>query len=251
MLEIKNLDFAYGPKSKTVLKNISCQIEPGHLTAILGNNGAGKSTLLKCLSRIHKISGGQILLDGQDIYKLSRLDLAKKIAYVGQKTQASHTMVFDTVLLGRRPYIKWEASSQDKNIVSEILQKLNLSSYASSYVDQVSGGELQKIVLARALAQEPKYLLLDEPTSNLDPYNQQEILKIVREICSQENIGGLIVIHDLNLAIKYCDRFLLIKDSQVYGYGGLDLLSPQAIKDLYKIDVDIVDYKGQKLIVAL
>lgn len=251
MLEVRKLNFSYGKEGREILKNITCDLEQGHLVAILGNNGAGKSTLLKCLNRIHKAKSGEVLVDGSNIYKISRRNLAQKVAYVAQKSESSHTMVFDTVLLGRRPYIKWDVTQEDKEIVKDLLERFNLNQYATKYIDEMSGGEMQKVVLARALAQQPKYLLLDEPTSNLDPYNQQEMLKCVREVCKRENIGGVVVIHDLNLAIRYCDRFVFIKNAEIYSYGGMEIMTEKAIKDVYKIDVDIIEHKGNKVIVPL
>lgn len=251
MIKIQELSFSYNTTGSKILDHITCDLEQGHCVAILGNNGAGKSTLLKCLNRIHKIKEGAVLVDGKNAFSMPRRDLAKKLAYVPQRNEISHTMVFDAVLLGRKPYIQWDATEQDKKIVAEILEKFELTPYATRYINELSGGEIQRVILARAMAQQPQYLLLDEPTSNLDPRNQHEMMRIVQEISQQQNIGVVIVIHDLNLAARYCDRFLFIHDAKIYSYGDLTTLTPGAIHDVYGMDVDIIEYRGNKLIISL
>jgi iron complex transport system ATP-binding protein len=251
MIEIRNLRFSYHKSGSVILENVSFSIEPGTCLAILGINGAGKSTLLKCLNRIHTATAGSILLNGKNIYKMSRREMARQIAYVPQVSSTSHTMVFDYVLLGRKPHIQWNITTEDKKIASDILQQLDLTKFASRYINELSGGELQRVVLARAMAQQPKYLLLDEPTGNLDPRNQHEMMSIVRIITSEQNIGTAIVIHDLNLAIRYCDRFLLLKDTQVHSFGGLEIITSELIREIYGIETDIIEHKGRKIIVPL
>lgn len=250
MIEVKNLEFSYKKTSSKVLDDITCDLEQGHMIAILGNNGAGKSTLLKCLNRINKINSGGIFVDGKDIYGMSLRNMAQQIAFVPQRSDPTQTLVFDAVLLGRRPYIQWDISNQDKQIVNDVIHQMGLEQYASRYINELSGGELQKVMLARALAQQPDYLLLDEPTSALDPKNQHEILRIVQKISREQNISVVIVIHDLDLAVRYCDRFLLMADSKVYSYGDVSTVTQRAIKDVYDLDADIIEYNGKKLIVA-
>lgn len=159
--------------------------------------------------------------------------------------------VFDAVLLGRKPYITWDASQQDRKITSQIIQQMGLSSFAMRKLNQLSGGEAQKVLLARALAQGPKFLLLDEPTSNLDPYNQHEVLRTVREIASQHKIAVAVIMHDLNLALRYCDKFLFLKDAEVFAYGTVEIVTPETIREVYNIDVDIIEHKGNRVIVPL
>lgn len=250
MIEVKNLSFSYKKNAPKVLDDITCDLEQGHMIAILGNNGAGKSTLLKCLNRINKINSGRIVVNGKDVYGMSLRSMAQQIAFVPQRSEPTQTLVFDAILLGRRPYIQWDITSKDKQIVNDVIQQMGLEKYASRYLSELSGGELQKVVLARALAQQPEYLLLDEPTSALDPKNQHEILRIVQKICREQNISVMIVIHDLDLAVRYCDRFLLVADSKIYSYGDLSTVTEKAIRDVYDLDVDIIEYNNKKLIVA-
>ena len=249
MLEVKNLSFAYSKNGRRILDGVSFYLEQGQFMAILGNNGAGKSTLIKCIDRINPVTTGQVLLNGKSIEAMQRRQLAQSVAYVPQNTQPAHTMVFDAVLLGRKPYIKWGITAEDERIVAETLEMLNLKQLESRYLDELSGGELQKTMLARALVQQPKYLLLDEPTSSLDPNNQHEMLHVIRDIAQEKNIGVAIVIHDLNLAMRHCDRFLFIKDAKVFSFGGVETVTPETIETVYDLRVDIIEHKGIRVII--
>lgn len=208
MIKAENISFSY-QKGKHVLDRVSFSLSDGQSLAILGNNGAGKSTLLKCIDRILKPESGTVLVDGENVYDMSGTEMARKIAYVPQHSHASDMTVFDAVLLGRKPYIKWDAAAEDRQIVSEILHQMKLEDYALRNISELSGGEAQKVMLARALAQQPKVLLLDEPTSSLDPRNQHEVLQLVRSIAKEKQISVITVLHDLNLAIRYYDRFFV------------------------------------------
>lgn len=251
MIQVKSISFSYDSNRSNILDDVSFDIEKGHCLAILGNNGAGKSTLLKCLNRIQNPKRGSVIADGEDLLKIPRREMAKRIAYVPQHSSRSNTMVFDAVLLGRKPYIRWDATDEDRKIVSDLLVQLDLQKYSDRSMDQLSGGELQKVVLARALAQQPQYLLLDEPTSSLDPKNQHEMLHLVKDISRENNIGVVMVIHDLSHAARYCDRFLFLRDSKVYAYGGPEVLTPENIRAVYGMEVDILEYKGNKVIVGV
>ena len=248
MIEVRNLSFAYD-KNAPVLRDISFTLRDGECGAVLGNNGAGKSTLLKCIDRILRPQGGQVLIDGKDVFTLSANELARQAAYVAQNARGSDLSVFDTVLLGRRPYIRWEATEADRALVSALLERLKLSRLALRPLSQLSGGEAQKVLLARALAQEPRLLLLDEPTSNLDPRNQHEAMQLVRELAQEKQICVLSVLHDLNLAIRYCDRFLLLRDSAVYASGGLDCMTPENIEAVYRMHVHRIEHRGIPVLV--
>ncbi len=182
MVEINGITFAYNKGVGNILEDISFSIQENQCIAILGNNGAGKSTLLKCMDRICPAQKGIVMVAGRDIYKMGKNMMAQNIAYVPQNNETINMSVFDAILLGRKPYIKWDAAAKDQQIVWEIMQKMQLEDFALRNVWELSGGELQKVMLARALAQEPKLLLLDEPTSNLDPRNQHEVLRRVKEI---------------------------------------------------------------------
>ena len=249
MVEISNISFAYDKAARNILEDVSFDVQQNECIAILGNNGAGKSTLLKCIDRICPAEKGVVLVDSKNVYKMSKNAMAQNIAYVPQNSASVNMTVFDSILLGRKPYIKWDSSSEDREIVCDIIQKMKLEDFALRTVSELSGGEAQKVMLARALAQEPRLLLLDEPTSNLDPRNQHEVLRIVRKIAQEHNICVAIIIHDLNLAIRYCDRFVFLKDSRVYSYGGIETMTPENIEETYQMHVHIIEYMGIPVIV--
>lgn len=249
MVNVENISYTYPRTTREILSKVGFTLEPSQCIAILGNNGAGKSTLLKCIDRVIPTRAGAVYVDGENVFTMSGGKMAQNLAYVPQITESVDMTVFDTVLLGRKPYIKWDATSADKKIVSSVIHELELDDYILRNVSELSGGEAQKVMLARALAQEPRLLLLDEPTSNLDPHNQHEVLRTIRRIAKQHEICVVIIIHDLNLAIRYCDRFLFLRDSQVYAYGGHEVMTPQNIEDVYKMHVHIINYMGIPVIV--
>ena len=247
MIEIKNISFSYGKNE--VVKNISFDIRPGECVGILGNNGSGKSTLITCLNRIQTPKTGGVFIDGQNAQKMSRTQTARLISYVAQKNEINRITVFDSVLLGRKPYIKWSVSQEDIDICDEIIEKTGLSEFKLRYINELSGGELQKVMLARALAGRPKLLLLDEPTNNLDPKNQYEMLALVKNLTIECGISSVMVLHDLNLALRYCDRFLFIKTGEFYKYGDESIVTTQTINDVYGVDSAIEVISGRKVVV--
>jgi len=249
MIEAEKLEFAYHSRHK-VLRNITFDLGAGHCLALLGNNGAGKSTLLKCLNRILEPKAGIIVVSGQNVFKMKRNEIAQCMAYVDQHNEVSELTVFDAVLLGRKPYIKMEPTEDDIAIVRDVIHRMELEDYALRYINELSGGELQKVVLARALAQQPKVLLLDEPTASLDLYNQHEVMRTVSEIAKKDNILVIVVIHDLNLAVRYCDRFLFVKDGSVYRFGDSSIITDEVVSTVYGIRVKIRTIDGQTLVIV-
>lgn len=247
MIKVDNLSFSY-KKNQEILNNINFTAHSGQILGILGNNGAGKSTILKCLNRILKADQGEVYLNEEKISQLPLRELAKKMAFVGQDLQSSQLTVYDMVMLGRRPYIKWAFMDEDRKIVEEVLKEMDLSQMAVRYVNELSGGERQKVMLARALVQEPQVLLLDEPTSNLDLRNQYEMLEMVKKICQEKGIIIILVIHDLNLALGYCDRFVLLKERQIYAQGGPEVINEKSIEDVYQIKAKICKIEGRTII---
>ena len=249
MIEVEDITFSYRRGTKTVLENVSFEVEANRCVAVLGTNGAGKSTLLKCMNRILEPSTGRVLLDGVDLHSMSRTEMARNVAFVPQRTRPLNMTVFDTVLLGRKPYITWDATRRDREIVSKTMERLALEPFALRYVTELSGGEAQKVMIARALTQEPKLLMLDEPTSNLDPKNQHEVLKLVNEIAKEPGKTVMVVLHDLDLAIRYCDRFLFLKDSELYAYGDKSVMTEENICQVYDIPVEVVRHRDIPMVV--
>lgn len=247
MIEVKNISFSYG--RKPILTDVGFTAQAGECVGILGNNGVGKSTLITCINRIRIPTAGEVFIDGKSVKDMTRNELARSIAYVAQKNEMTQTTVFDCVLLGRKPYIKWGVSQEDLDLCTAMIQRVGLEKLQLRSLDELSGGELQKVMLARALVQKPKVLLLDEPTSNLDPRNQYEMMALVQEIAREQGITVLIVIHDLNLALRYCDRFYFLKDGKGYRYGGLEIVSDTVIETVYGIRAHVAELDGRKLVV--
>ena len=249
MMEIRNLSYHY-KGSPEVLKDISFDIEPGKFLAILGNNGVGKSTLLKCFNHILKPDSGQVLLDGVNLLKQSTREVAKQVAFVSQSVPNTQMTVHDVVMLGRRPYMRWGFTEQDHQIVHDAMHRLDVEDMRGRFLNQLSGGEKQKVMLARALAQQPKALLLDEPTSALDIQNQYGVLKMVRDICHKDHMIAVVVIHDLNLALRFCDKFLLMKNGQVYRYGDRNILDSETLKEVYGVDAKVVEIEKRHMVLV-
>ena len=249
MMQIKNLSYHYRGCPE-VLRDVSFDIEPGKFLAILGNNGVGKSTLLKCFNHILRPDSGQVVLDGENLLTQSAREVAKQVAFVSQSVPNAQMTVHDVVMLGRRPYMKWGFTENDHNIVHDAMHRLDVEDMRGRFLDQLSGGEKQKVMLARALAQQPKVLLLDEPTSALDIQNQYGVLKMVRDICHKDNMIAVVVIHDLNLALRFCDRFLLLKDGQVYRHGDRSILDSTALREVYGVKAKVVEIEGRHMVLV-
>ena len=249
MLNVENLSFHYrsGPE---ILRQISFSLEEGQFLAILGNNGAGKSTMLKCFNQILRVKGGHVWMDGEDLLTMTHREVARWVAFVSQTIPSTQMTVHDVVMLGRRPYMQWGFTEEDHRIVHQAMDRLNLSAMRGRFLNELSGGERQKVMLARALAQQPKVLLLDEPTSSLDIQNQYQVLDIVRDICRTSSITAVMVIHDLNLALRFCDRFLLLKDGRVYRSGDSSILDRQALRDVYGVDAHVVTVEGKSVVLV-
>ena len=251
MIDVAKLSYAYsGKQGEDVLKEIRFSANAGECIGILGNNGAGKSTLLTCISQIRRPSAGTFFLDGQDIGKMSRRDIAQRVSYVAQQNELQHMTVFDLVLLGRKPHIKFSMTKADIACAQRVMEQLGLSDFTLRYVNELSGGERQKVFLARALVQEPKLLLLDEPTSDLDPKNQHEILALVQKLAAESKICVLMVLHDINLALRYCDRFLFLKEGRVHAYGDASCVTRQTMREVYDIHAQVEEVHGQKILIV-
>jgi len=251
VIEVKHISYAYnGNSGYDVLTDVSFDVNSGECVGILGNNGVGKSTLITCLCRIRKPKSGSVFMDCQDIYKMKRPDTARRIAYVAQKNEIARMTVFDSVLLGRKPHMKLSVSKSDIDICEQMIEQVGISEFKLRYINELSGGELQKVMLARALAGQPQLLLLDEPTSNLDPKNQYEMLALVRNMAKESNISVLMVLHDINLALRYCDRFLFLKSGRVHKYGNDTVVTRETIADVYDVHATITEVNGRKTLVV-
>lgn len=246
-IEVNGVNFSYN--SCAILQDIELQLESGDILGIVGPNGSGKSTLIKCLDRILKPQKGSIFLDGEELASMKVNDLAKKMGYVPQgESSLFPVTVFDLVLMGRKPYLNWKPSSQDLEKVSEIISLLNIEDLAMREIGSISGGERQKVMIARALAQEPDIILFDEPTSSLDLRHQLEVLNLIRDQANN-GISSIVAIHDLNMAARYCDKFVMLKKGMIYASGGPEVLIPENIEAVYRVRVNAIKNSGEVVIV--
>ena len=247
MIKVQNLSFSFG--TRPVLQNVSFSLGQGECVAVLGNNGAGKSTLVSCISRLRRPSSGSVLIDGVPVSQMTRNELAQQVSYVAQKNELAHTTVFDAVLLGRKPHMKWGPSDVDYDVAEHALRAVGMEDCRLRYMNQLSGGEQQKVMLARAIAQEPKLMLLDEPTSSLDPRNQYESMELIRHCAHDHHIAVLVVIHDLNLALRFCDRFLFLKDGAVFASGGQEAVTSENIQAVYGMEATVEQFDGIPMVI--
>ncbi len=242
ILNVDELKFMY--RNKGILDEIAFSINEGEIVAILGPNGVGKTTLLKCLNRILVPKQGVVSVCGDMIDSLELMEIARRIGYVPQRVETGRLTGFDAVLLGRRPHIGWDVSEKDLRIVESAFRTFGINHLRLHYIDEMSGGELQMIAIARAFVQEPKILLLDEPTSALDLKNQIEILHRINSIVEEHNIAVVMTMHDLNTALRYADRFILLKDQSIHICGDRSVITADEIEAVYGVPVMIGELAG-------
>ncbi len=239
MLEIRDLSAGYGHRH--VLEQISLKASEGEVVGVIGPNGSGKTTLLKTITKVLEPISGTVLIDGTNIDKMQSTQIAKKVAVVSQVISINFEFtVEDIVLMGRTPYIKGSETVEDINIVRDAMEKTNTLFLKDRLITQLSGGELQRVIIARAFAQNPKILLLDEPTSHLDITNQIDILNLVKH-ASRKGMVVVAVMHDLNLAAYYCDKICLLRDGKLISVGTPDqVLTPSNIERAFNIAVEVI-----------
>ena len=247
-IQVEHLSFAY--TGDNVLCDVSFSVRSGSFLGILGTNGSGKSTLLSCIDGLLRPQQGRVLVQGRDLGEYSRIERAQTIAYVTQHSHANQLTVYDALLLGRKPYVTTAPSADDYAKVDEVIERLNLQSLALRFVDELSGGEYQKMIIARALVQDTDILLLDEPTNNLDLANQYEVLDLVREQVAAEGKTVIAVMHDINAALRYVTEFLFLKEGRVWAQGGIDIVTAELISDVYGVSAELIHHDGKPFIIT-
>ena len=249
-ISIKDLTFSY--RSNKILDDLSIMVDDAQILSLVGPNGSGKTTLIKCIDRILKPKGS-ILLEGRDVQSMKQQEIAKQIGYVPQSSSTPlATTVFDTVLMGRRPHISWKVSDADLDKVADTLKLLDLQGLAMRDFSQLSGGQKHNVLIARALAQEPAVLLLDEPTSNLDMKHQLEVMETISSLVKEKGISAVMAIHDLNLAARFSDALVMLKKGIIYAAGTpSDLLSEKNIREVYGIEALVMRSLDRPCIVPL
>jgi iron complex transport system ATP-binding protein len=242
-MEVQKLRFAYNGCGD-ILKGVDMAAEEGDVLTLIGPNGSGKSTLIKCLAGILRYREGKALLGGRDLRGIGGRERAKMIGYVPQsESRGFPATVTDTVLMGRKPHISWAPTNKDMDIVMGIIEMMGLEELALRDVNKLSWGQRQKVMIGRALAQEPEFLLLDEPTSNLDLRHQLEVLNIVRRQ-AKEGVTSIMAIHDLNMVGRFCDRIVMLNDGEVHSSGGHEVICEENIESVYGVRCSIDDLNG-------
>jgi iron complex transport system ATP-binding protein len=245
--EVNGIEFSYD--STPTLKGLSFSVDREQVLTLLGPNGVGKTTLLKCLNKVLEPKGGSVIIDETDVHKISRREAAKRMGYVPQRGEVSKMTVFDAVLIGRRPYIDWDATEKDMRLTSRIIDLMGLRELSLRYVDEISGGEYQLVQIARALAQQPDVILMDEPTSSLDISNQHMIMKTIRKIVQKNRMAAVMTIHDLNLAVRYSDKFVMMHNGRIFAAGDHSIITPANIRSAYHVDVYVESINGIPVII--
>ena len=244
MIDIDGVGFSYS--STPVLKDVTASIEGPGFVSILGPNGVGKSTLIHCINKILTPTGGTVFIDGADVKGISIKDLAKEVGYVPYSANDTFPLsVVDTVLMGRHPHSKWGSLNDDLDMVYSTLSLLGISDLAMRPFNELSAGQHQKVMLARGLVQEPKILLLDEPTSNLDVRHQIGVAKMLRKLAIEKNILVIMICHDINIAAKYSDKIILLSGGSIFAMGTpAEVITKENLKEVYGVFSEIVDDDG-------
>lgn len=248
MLKVNDLHFRYGRTGNPVLNGASLELKQGEIGILLGKNGSGKTTLFKNILGIEKPLSGTIRFEGENLLTMKRRDRARRIAYVPQHIHFGDLTVLDSVLMGRISYFGMKAGREDYEAVERILEDMQLSDFANRSAEALSGGEKQKIAIARAMAQEPKLMIFDEPTGNLDIANEQLIIEEAKKLAREKNISILSSLHDLNQALSFGDKFFFLKNGTVKYAGGREIITPEAVKETFDVNVRIREIDGQTVI---
>ena len=247
-LRITELHQSYG--DNVVLKGLTFDVEKGKLVSVLGPNGSGKSTLIRTICGILKAPAGEVVSDDRSVSDMTPKELSKTVGYVPQKYVPSDYMkVFDAVLIGRAPYMSWSYSKDDFAAAERAIEKMEIMDLADRYINDLSGGQVQRVIIARALAQGPEYYLLDEPTSALDLRNQMTALRTVKDIISDGSSGALVALHDLNLAMRFSDTVVMLKDGVIHAMGApADVITEENIATVYGVRSEIFESENGRFV---
>ncbi len=243
-------------QGNTLLDNVSCEIGSNQLAALVGHNGSGKSTLIKALAGEMMTNGGSISLDERDISDYSSKELARRMAYLPQQLpEAAGFSVRELVMLGRYPHQKWlqKPSQIDKDKVAEAMRITQTEAFADRTTATLSGGERARVWLAMCLAQDTRYLLLDEPLAALDMHYQLEVIQLIRRLVDEQGLSVVIIIHDINLAAQYADRVIALKNGRICHDGDISsTMQPTILHKIFNVDMQLLSHPitGQPVAVA-
>ena len=246
-LAVRDLHYAYN--GTPVLRAVEFEVAAGEVLAVLGPNGVGKTTLLRCLNAVHRPARGVVTVDSAEVLRMDAAEVARTLGYVPQRGEVCRMTAFAAGLLGRLPHITWRASEADLRLVGAALARVGVEHLAMRPIDRMSGGELQRVCIARALVQEPAVMLLDEPTSALDLKNQIEVLRTVRDVARGHGVAVVMTMHDLNTALRFGDRFIFLRDGEVFANCHRDEVTSRMVEEVYGVPVDLLHHQGRPVVV--
>ncbi|MED4534260.1 ABC transporter ATP-binding protein [Metabacillus fastidiosus] len=247
MVIVEDISKKYGQKN--VISNVSLKINKGKITSFIGANGAGKSTLLSMISRLIARDGGKVSIDGREITEYNSNELAKKISILRQSNNVNLRLtVKELVSFGRFPYSQGRLTREDKKQVKEAIEYMELEDLQDKYIDELSGGQLQRAYIAMVIAQNTDYILLDEPLNNLDMKHSVQIMKVLRRLADELGKTVIIVIHDINFASCYSDYIVAMKNGKIVKDGPTDeVINNNVLKEVYDMDITLENIKGNKI----
>ena len=241
LLEIKDLHKYYDDGYHAV-RGVSYRIGPGLLVGLIGPNGCGKSTMMKCINKLHDLSSGDILIDGQSVKNMSTSEIAKLVSNVPAELKASFGLtVYETCMLGRYPYLKnmWWETKEDETFVVETLKKFGVYHLRDRPLHMLSSGEQQRVLIAKAYVQEPRLMLVDEPTSHLDMKYKLDVMEYLRAMVKQD-MTILVAEHDISLMARYCDLCIIMKKGEIVAIGDpKKVITPELIEDVYDVSASV------------
>lgn len=249
-IDVEGLCFGYG-ETLRILEDVDLKVGGAQMISVIGPNGVGKSTLIYCLNKILSPTEGKVMIQGKEIDGIPIKELAKIMGFVPHATSDAFPMtVMDTVLMGRHPHSGHKITDDDVQEAYAILKMLGMESFAMRSFDELSAGQHQKVVLARGLAQKPKILLLDEPTSNLDIKHQMDVTRILKELSVRDGIVVIMISHDLNIASRYSDKVIMPYNKGVFRIGTPEeVITEENIREVYKVDSQVITDSGRPYVI--
>lgn len=244
-IKIDGLIFSY--QTFPILKGIDLVLDRPGLISIIGPNGVGKSTLIHCMNKILTPTGGSVMVGGRDVKDISIKEMARIMGYVPYTTSNSFPIsVIDAVMMGRHPYARHGSQEEDLRIVYETLEKLGIEDLAMRQLNELSAGQLQKVILAKGLAQQPRVLLLDEPTANLDIKHQLNVTKLLRNVTRETGMMVVMICHDLNIAAKYSDAIIMMHEGRIYSVGTPEeVITEDNLRTVYGVESKVITDQGR------
>lgn len=246
MTEVRFDSVTFGYGEKPVFEDVSIDFSGSGLVCILGPNGVGKTTLVKCINKLLRPNSGTVYVNGTDVRTMSLPELARVMAFVPNSSTSVFSMsVAEAIMIGRHPRAGWTTSEKDIEVVDEVVALLGLEEYSDRDIRELSAGQLQRVMIARGLVQEPEILILDEPTSNLDVRYQMDVMRFLKDYAREKGILILMVCHDLNITAAYADRVVLMHGGGVFADGkASDVLTEGNIETVYRVKARVMDVDG-------